>query len=613
VAFDFKQFERFLRALKVQTKERGMITLGQSLLGTQRWLFEEIRRGLEDDVHEFVVLKARQLGISSAMLALDLFQVFSQEGTPGLIVTHDDQAKEQFRAMLDLYYEGLPSGWSIEVVLHNRYQLVLENGSMLQYKVAGTRPTSAKTLGRAAAISFGHNTEVAFWGDPEQIESLKASMAEKNPNRLFVWESTANGFNHFHDMWEHAQRAYTIRPIFIGWWMNEQYACKKYDVIWQKYWGNKGRPTRDEEQLISRLASEYKFALQPEQIAWYRWLQTEKITDDLKLKQEYPSVPEEAFVASGSKYFTGAKISGAYSRVTREEKPSGYQLQFGREFTDTYLRNVHERRANFSVWAEPEKDAYYVIGADPAFGASQDSDRYCAEVLRGYANRVEQVAELCCTGDEIQPYSFAWALVYLAGAYMPALLNLEVNGPGLAVLNEIDNLKKLAGKSLIEGQSKTMRDVVGKMSEYLYARDDSLRRIPAAKHTVTTHRVKETYMGLCRDNFERGVLILHSRAALDEMRTIVRNEDGGLSHTPGSHDDRVIATALGVKAWNDQLRSKLVGMNVQWIEPELRESEPKPPDTVVSRLVRNYLQATGVIKRQQVPVDGVRAYFPRPQ
>jgi len=608
MAVDFTHFAQFLGALKINSKERGRIALGPSLLGTQRRLFEQIQMGLAEDVHEFVILKARQLGVSTALLAWDMYYAFNYPGTPGVIVTHDEPSREQFRALLEMYYEGLPGEWQQPIVQHNRNQLVLGNGSMLQYKVAGLKETSSKALGRSSAVSFGHMTETAYWGDPEQIHSLKAAMAEKNPMRFFAWESTANGFNAFNEMWEEAKQAVTIRAVFISWWHNENYRVARGSRVWRQYWGLKGRATEQERDWVKRVKKEYDFDLDDEQLAWYRWIRAEKVTDEMAMFAEYPTLPDEAFVATGSKYFTGQSMSEAYRRVLGEPKNQSFRLQFGAEFTDTTLIDVNDRVATLRVWEEPQAGAYYVLGADPAYGSSDGADRFCATVLRAYANRLEQVAEFCTV--DLSPYTFAWLIVYLAGAYRPCLYNIEINGSGTAVIQEIDNLRRMSGRSIIPGQAKTMRDVVKNMSEFLYAREDSISGRPMGKHTLTTERIKETYMGLLKDNFERGIFTPHSRYLLDEMKTIIR--DGGSIAAQGdAKDDRVIASALAVKAWNDQLRMKLIAQNVVWVPPEQRIERETPPDTVLGRSVRSYLQAYGVLPKPQMPNQGVRAYIPQ--
>jgi hypothetical protein len=610
--FDFNHFKSFLDALQVNTKERGVVTLGTSLLGPQKRLLQEMQRGMEDGQREFITLKARQLGISTLSLALDMYWLFRFDGTPGALITHDEPAREQFRAIFELYYANLPDMWKQSIVQHNRNQLLLENRSMLQYKVAGLKQTSTKTLGRSSAISFGHFTEVAYWGDPQQIHSLKASMAEHNPLRLFQWESTANGFNHFYDMWDDALSSVTQCAIFIGWWSHEFYRASRDTRIWKQYWGVKGKPTPQEASTAARLKREYDHELDDEQLAWYRWMRAEKVTDEMALMAEYPTFPDEAFVATGSKFFTGQAITENYKQVLRQPAPQSFRIHIGQEFTDTELREVPERLATLRVWEEPVPGAFYCLGGDPAYGSSEASDRFAISVLRAYANRLEQVAEFCTV--DIAPYTFAWVIVYLAGCYQPCVYNLEVNGPGGAVIQEIDNLRKMAGRSYIPGQAKTMRDVVGKMQQFLFVREDSLYRRPTGLHTLTTQRVKDVYMSGLKDVLERGVFVPHSKYLLDEMKTVIR--DGGVIEASGdAHDDRVVSAALAVKAWNDQLRMRLINQNVIWVPPEKR-AQYEPPDlstqagrtsAVVGRQLRTYLKDIGVLHTPK-PETGVKAY-----
>jgi hypothetical protein len=611
MSFEFAPFVEFLGSLSVNTKEYGSVRLGNSLMGSQARFFEELQRGLANEQHEFIVLKARQLGISTAMLALDMYYPQKYAGTPGTIITHDEPARQQFRATLEVYYAGLPPEWQIPIVQHNRDQLVFENGSMLQYKVAGLKETSKKVLGRSSAVSFAHCTEVAYWGDPQQIDGLKSAMAEKNPLRLYVWESTANGFNHFYEMWEEAKQSVTIKPIFIGWWAKEDYRVAREGKIWRQYWGFKGRATQAERDTIKQLMELYDVELDDEQLAWYRWLRAEKITDEMSLLKDYPSLPEEAFVASGSKYFTGQHLSEAYRRVLGEPRAQTFRLQCGAEFTDTTLADVNDRIATLRVWAEPEAGGFYVLGADPAYGSSADADRYCATVLRCYANRIEQVAEFCTV--DIAPYTFAWVIVYLAGCYQPCLTNIEINGSGSAVIQEIENLRRMSGRVPrgLEHQKHTMRDVIRRMSDYLYAREDSITGRPMGKHTITTERVKESYMGLLKDNFERGIFVPHSRFLLDEMKTIVRDE-GSICAQGDAKDDRVIASALAVKAWNDSLRMAMVTKSIVWLPPEERKAlESRPPDGVLPRVVRNYLVSVGALHKPQPINPNIKTYIPR--
>ena len=82
----------------------------------------------------------------------------------------------------------------------------------------------------------------------------------------------------------------------------------------------------------------------------------------------------------------------------------------------------------------------YSRGGDPAYGSAAWADRSVVEVWRCYADRFEQVAEFCT--PEITTYKYAWVICYMAGAYKNSMVNLEINGPGEAVLGEIDNLRR---------------------------------------------------------------------------------------------------------------------------------------------------------------------------
>ncbi len=602
--FDYNHFKNFIGALRIDSKERGAILLGEHLLGTQVRFLTEMRQGLERGVHEFVTLKSRQVGISTISLALDMYWAFRHAGTSGAIVVHEEGAREQFRAILGTYYDGLPDAWKQEKVTHNRHQLVLGNRSILQYKVAGVRETSNKTLGRSSAISFAHCTEVAFWGDPEQITAFKATMAEQNPDRFYHWETTANGFNHFHDMWQAAHESVSVAPIFISWWSNEFYRCTREDPRWKQYWGAKGRPTEQERNWARRVLLDYGVELDDQQLAWYRWLRAEKVTDEMALYAEYPTTPEEAFVATGTNFFTGQSLTDAYKRVLADGKPICYRFAFGEEFTDTRVTDCNERVAHLKIWEEPAKGGYYTLGADPAYGSSDSADRFAISVNRCWANRVDQVAELCVT--DMSTYTFAWVICYLCGCYQPCIYNIEINGPGGAIIQEIDNLRRLAGRSYIPGQSKTMLDVVRKMQEFLYVKEDSVMQRPIGKHTLTTDRIKDSYLSMLRDNFERGVYVPHSRGLLDEMKSVIR--DGAWIGADGAgKDDRVIAAALSVKTWNDQLRSRLINLNVVWIPPEQRAETEAAPDSIIGRRVNGFLQEIGY--RHKPPNDsGAKVY-----
>jgi hypothetical protein len=603
--FSLTEFWKFCNSLRIDTKERGSVILGRTFMGSQRRLINEIAKGLENGIHEFVTLKARQLGISTASLALDLYWAGKYRGISGALVVHDEPARDQFRTTLEMYYQSLPPGMKRKIRQHNRNQLVFEHGTRFQYKVAGTKTKSAGTLGRSSALTFLHATEVAFWGDPAGIDSLVATLAQENPIRFYHWETTANGFNHFYDMWDSAKESITKKAIFIGFWANEMYSAKRDTDVFKAYWGANGRMTSDERTMVKEIKQLYEYDITEEQLAWYRWYLKEKADgSEIQMWQEMPHTEYAAFVASGSQFFTARSIGDAYRRMQKEPAPKYYRFNLGMDFSDTEIMAVHGKIATLKVWAEPEKGAQYVLGADPAYGSSEESDRYAISVWRCYADKIEQVAEFCTA--EMSTANFAWIMVYLAAAYDPCTWNLEINGPGTSVLTELQNMSK--SRSIgPETMRPAMQNAMKNISSYLYRKYDSLYSAPSAIHTMTTSNVKERYLGAMRDYFERGYLIPHSRDLIDEMKGIIR-EDGSTPQAGGRNkDDRVIAAGLACIAWNDQVRSRLMAQNATYEKIHQRGTLVVPDQPGV-RIVQQLFQHIGFTESLNKPrIEGVRA------
>lgn len=582
--FDRKNFYRFCRQLRIESKELGMITLGDQLLGTQTYVMDEVARGLKDDIHFFVVLKGRQLGITTISLALDLYWHFIHPGMQGTLTTDTEENREQFRSTLSMYMDGLPKQYKIPLMSHNRNQLVLQNRSRMFYQVAGTRAKGG--LGRGKGITFLHGTETSSWGDEEGLASLLASLAETNPLRYYMFESTARGFNMFHDMWVTAKRARTQKAIFCGWWRNQLYTVDHKSDIYKTYWDGKLSP--EEKEWTKDIRKMYNYEINSRQIAWWRWKLHEGLKDDGLMYQEFPPTEDYAFVMTGTSFFSTARCTDSMKEAKRAAFVA-YRFSMGANFQDTSLIQSNERLATLKIWEEPVANAYYVIGADPAYGSSDWADRFCIQVFRCYADGMDQVAEFATS--ELNTYQFAWIVCYLAGAYGNSLLNLEVNGPGQAVINEMRNLKRQAN-TLPPSEARHLQDVLGNMQHYLWRRNDSFG-ISNSIGWVTTHSSKERMLNYLKDYFERSMLRVYSEECIDEMKGIVR-DNGTIAAAGRSKDDRVIACALAAAAYAEQLQPRLIANRVTRDKKEVQSAENESGGQVqVQKQVSSYLKALG--------------------
>jgi len=415
---------------------------------------------------------------------------------------------------------------------------------------------------------------------------LIASLAEKNPERLYMFESTAQGFNMFHDMYKTAKKARTQRAIFCGWWRNEYYSLGPETKEYKVYWDGKLKP--EEKEWVKDIKKLYGVEINSRQMAWWRWKMYEGIKDETLMYQEFPPTEDYAFVMTGTSFFSNSRCTDA-AKIAKGKDYECFRYAFGQLFQDTECIPSTDRLATLRIWQQPVDTAFYVIGADPAYGSSDWADRFCIQVFRVYADGLDQVAEFATS--ELNTYQFAWVIAHLAGAYKNSTLNLEVNGPGQAVINELRNLKRLAS-AMEGGTGRGLMDVLGSMSNYIWRRLDSMGGLSNSIGFVTTSSSKERMLSYMKDYFERGMMGIFSMDTLEEMKGIVR--ENGFIGAPGrGKDDRVIASALATIAWAEQVQPRLIAQRLTRMM-STKQDEYTPEQIAVGKNVSNYLKMIGM-------------------
>lgn len=585
-------FLDFIDNLSIDSKETGVTPLRDALYEAQLMFLEEVCEGLERGVRHFVCLKARQLGISTISLAMDLFWLSVHPGLQGGLVTDTEGNRDKFRIILERYIESLPRSLRVPISKHNRANLVLANGSVLDYLVAGVKK-GAKGLGRSRALNFLHATECSSYGDAEGVAALMAALAEEHPDRLYIFESTALGYNLFWDMWESAKEDVdTQKPIFIGWWAKDIYRldAKKKPELFAKYWD--GALDDEEKKKIAEVKEKYGRIITPEQIAWYRWKKKTRMSGESMMEQEYPWTADEAFVLSGQSFFPQVRIANDLKQV-KQEKPKflAYRYHMGEKFEATEVEQVFKSvEADLRVWAEPVPGARYVIGCDPAFGRNDYKDRSAIEVYRCFADRLVQVAEYASSVPET--YQISWVLAHLAGLYRDCRINLEVQGPGKAIMQEFKHLKHLLSLGHLklgeDDSGKGMRNVFGAVTWYLYHRPDSMGA-GYVYNWQTTLDTKITIMNQLRDAYSLRQIDIFSVPLLEELQRVV--QDGAAIEAEGrGKDDRVFATALANKAWIEWVRPGMLTQSATFetVMHEEKMARERPQATLVGRVVNDF-------------------------
>lgn len=524
-------------------------------------------------------------------VCFDLFWLAIHPRTIGCLVVDDPKNLAVFRQNIRTIVNSFPKGFfgkSFKVTKHNDALLQFSNGSRLDYLVAGKRST---TWGEGRGYSLCHLSEVSKYGNREGLENFLQSFAVNNPERVMIMESTANGMNHWRDMWYEAKNNPSIMCAFIGWWARDDQKIARRDPLFRHY---SAPPNGEESALCNEVLERYGHIVTMEQLAWYRSMQAK--FDKTATDQNQPWVESQAFVLTGYSFFNTRLVQNRYTEIYDEEiRFKAYRFIIGNNFWATVIEPITDPNrldeVELRVWEEPNPNGTYVIGCDPAYGHSENSDNHAVSVWRCYADKIVQVAEYA--DNRVQTHQAAWVLAYLAGAYKNCMVNLELGGPGRQVMREFDNIKSQLRSELYQPRNRDRgwEDFLTQARWFLYTRPDQ----PGNGYVFNfemSYRNKFDVMNLMRDLVSTDVALINSVPLIEEMATMVQERsDIGPAASGHQNDDRVIAAALAFRTYYDWIQKTLVAAGATY-DAVLRE-ELGMRDAgaqIVDRLVINYFK-----------------------
>lgn len=582
-------FEEFIKDLRINSKEESSEDsrgTPLALWNSQRRFLDFVGHGLDDGIHKFYCLKSRQLGLTTIGLAIDVFWAAFHKNMNGALISDNEDNREKNRAVIKKYVESFPEGYfgdEFFITKNNRNYIEFSNGSRFDFKIAGTKRKSI-SWAEGSGYVMAHATELGKYGDGDGMASFEEAMPQTNPNRLLICESTANGWNHWRQMYKAAKDdPYTKRAMFVGWWASDVNRIARKDPRFLQYGGYTA--SGEEREKIAAVAHLYGEKITPEQLAWIRWRQNNIVGDDGIFEQNQPFTEDDAFVMSGHSFFQVRSIARDMQAMidtppARVEDGgfgySSYYYELGNSFFDIALKPFEDEddhhEIELKVWEEPVPSGHYVIGMDPAWGRNEHKDRHAIVVLRCFADKVVQVAEYATANVEVK--HAAWVCAHLAGAYSNCIVNIDLNGPGRALMMEWNHVRDLLNAEMNEGlvASRDWENALSNARWYLYNRPDTMGKGYAANFE-TTSRTKSEIMHQMRGSYVTRELVIRSIRLLEEMRIVVMDGDSiGAPESTGenSKDDRVFATALAVRAWINWRRPELLsqGMTMQRVMEE---------------------------------------------
>jgi hypothetical protein len=456
--------------LKVRTRDGG---IGKLIANEVQREFER-KRGLRN-----IVLKARQMGLTTWVAARFFLRTITHEGMLTLQVAHTQQAAEEIFRIVHRIYAWLPESLRLGLLKTSRAnvrQLVFP-ALDAQYRVESAADRNA---GRGLTAQNLHCSELARWpGDPaETLAGLRATLA---PDAEMVLESTPNGVGGcFHDEWQRAAETGLVRHFF-PWWREPRYAKEPADPATY---------TAEERILAEREG------LTREQIGFRREM---RANFGKLARQEYAEDADSCFSMSGDCYFEGEVLErGGKAAIAALETGENGMLE---------------------SWLRPVEGRQYLVAVDPASGGS-GGDYAVMEVL-DLANGM-QCAEFAGHISQLEQARTAAAL---AERYNHAEVVVERNNHGHGVLAFLrsdcgyERLYEYDGQVGWPTTARNKMDMIAHLAAVLHKAPEN---IPSAKFWK-------------------------------ECRTFVRQPNASVGAMVGTHDDRVMAMAIGLAVRKERL------------------------------------------------------------
>jgi len=435
----------------------------------------ERRRGRRN-----IVLKARQMGMTTWAAARFFLRTITQPGTLTLEVAHSQESAEEIFRIVHRFVNWLPEELRegpLKTSQSNVRQIVFPEIDA-QYRVVSAGDRNA---GRGLTVQNLHCSELARWpGDP--AETLAGLQAGMTPGAELILESTPDGVGGcFHEEWQKAGETGMVRHFF-PWWLEPRYRAEAVD---------EAGLTEEERDLMAR------HELDAEQIGYRR-----RIRANFRglARQEYAEDEQICFLASGESVFELDAIEARLLQVPA----------------------AAERRRNgeVEIWLPPLPGREYLVAVDPAGGGSE-GDYSAAEVLD-----LETGMQCAEFAGHVGGLELARLVTELAAEYNGAWVVVERNNHGSGVLALLETACGCGRIYRQKGQAGWLTTSVSR---------------PAVLGQLGAALVEHS------ERFK-------SRRLLAECRSFVRLPNGGSGARAGTHDDRVMAMAVGLGA-----RAELLG------------------------------------------------------
>lgn len=383
-------------------------TPDESFAWAQNALLAEIERQYNLGLPvRIIVLKGRQLGISTASEGVLYNWCFIHSGAQSLVIAHETKASGHLFGMAKLMWET----WAFKPLFtekHSSVKLLSWEENRSSMSVATAKNAGS---GRSYTYHAVHCSECAFWDDPETLMVGLNQSVPHSHGTIIIIESTANGIgNWFHEEWIRAENQESdFVPMFFAWYKHFEYDIPNTTLTYTDL-------DKTEREILSDFADD---GMTISKLAWRRWAIKNLCLNDInQFKQEYPLTPQEAFLSTGTNIFPLEKLQKCF-----KPKKGIKGLLTNNNGKLEFVRTIDGPLTIYKWPSSNKTKGKYVVAGDPS--KTTYGDGACIQVLNRFT--LEQVA---VWHGHIDPIPFAHKLIELGYYYNTALVNCEMEGPG---------------------------------------------------------------------------------------------------------------------------------------------------------------------------------------
>ena len=206
-----------------------------------------------------VILKSRQLGISTLSAAYSLWMMLFQNDKNILVIATTKDTAKNLITKVRIMYEGLPAWLKTAIVENNKLSLIFKNGSQIK------AIASNESAGRSEALSLLILDEAAFIEKIDTIWTAAQQTLATGGRCLAI--STPNGVgNWFHKTWVDAKDGLNkFNTVKLHWT-----AHPERDESWRREQDRILGPSQAAQECDADFLSSGRSVVDPAILEWYK-------------------------------------------------------------------------------------------------------------------------------------------------------------------------------------------------------------------------------------------------------------------------------------------------------------------------------------------------------